>query len=379
MRSLKAIVRSPLVLTHRRHSFPLNRSTDLLEFEGLQRHQKRKWSSLFSIFSPLFHTIGGRHQRAPLQEQKRAMVTTADDSSSARITSSHYEAHSKAESYEDAYFYEPGAYMEHLVRLVKDRLQLSSNQPAQPLSATEGNIGPRPRCILDIGGGTGNFAQALVQQTGNSARFVVIDPFLDPTTSADDDSDRDSKQLVSFVKAPAEDFLDAPSKDCWRTQTIDHKFGGYDQILLKEVVHHFEKKDRIGIFRGMREGLRDQSSLRIQPSLLILTRPQRDIDYPLWDEARDVWKANQPCIEEIQKELREAGYTHLEWSIEAYPCSISLERWQSMVQNRFWSTFSNFSDQELKEACETIAQDYATNSKDSILGFEDRLIYLTAS
>jgi hypothetical protein len=41
-------------------------------------------------------------------------------------TSSHYEAHS-ADSYEEAYFYEPGAYMQHLVDLTSARLKLGAS------------------------------------------------------------------------------------------------------------------------------------------------------------------------------------------------------------------------------------------------------------
>jgi len=344
-------------------------------------------------------------------------------STSGGITSSHYEAHSKADSYENAYFTEPGRYMEHLATLAYDKLHL-------PLAAEEdedNEVGSRDcRCILDIGGGTGNFARALlakqVTRGGRNdsafAKIVVVDPFLCPkitneSTESNDNSNgnsgsddlkniSDNLDLLSFVKAPAEDFLQPPSSSnedcCWRTNTIDREFGGYDQILLKEVVHHFEKKDRVGIFRGMREGLRRRSSSFQKqttpttlppPSLLIITRPNVNIDYPLWDQARAVWKEDQPSIEEIEDELKQAGYTRLERSMEAYPCSISLPRWQAMVKNRFWSTFSKFSDEELEQACKSIAQDYDAkktpetaeedNYHDPILQFEDRLIFLTAS
>lgn len=345
----------------------------------------------------------------------------ANSSTNRGITSSHYEAHSKADSYEKAYFTEPGRYMEHLATLAYDKLHL-------PLAAEEdedNEVASRDRrCILDIGGGTGNFARALLaKQTAKGdrsdsalARIVVVDPFLCPTTTnksteSNDNSNSDSNNLsnksdnldlLSFVKAPAEEFLQPPSFSnedcCWRSNTILHEFGGYDQVLLKEVVHHFEKKDRAGIFRGMREGLRRRSSSfqkqttrTTPPSLLIITRPNIDIDYPLWDQARAVWKEDQPSIEEIEDELKQAGYTHLERSMEAYPCSISLPRWQAMVKNRFWSTFSKFSDEELEEACKSIARDYYAQKKtktaeeeedddhDPILHFEDRLFFLTAS
>eukprot|EP00536_Pseudo-nitzschia_multiseries_P002784 jgi/Psemu1/184258/e_gw1.38.15.1 len=316
-------------------------------------------------------------------------------SSTKEVTSSHYEAHSNADSYENgSFFYESGAYMEYLLAIIREKLKL--------VAPNEDEGGSR--CIVDIGGGTGNFARALLEKqtaTGDHrSAMVVVDPFLIPpdATKQTGSKNGDSPDRLSFVKAPAEDFLRAPSPEedrCWRTNIIDRDYGGYDQILLKEVVHHFEKKDRIGIFRGMRDGLRRQSSpAQTQatplPSMLIVTRPQTDIDYPLWDAARAVWKENQPSIEEIEDELKEAGYTHLERTVEAYPCSISLASWQSMVKNRFWSTFSNFSDEELERACESIAQNNYSKRKidhadaaveeegDPILHFEDRMIFLTA-
>ena len=37
-------------------------------------------------------------------------------------------------------------------------------------------------------------------------------------------------------------------------------------------------------------------------------RPQRDVDYPLWAAARDVWAANQPAEGTIAAELKSAGF-----------------------------------------------------------------------
>jgi len=340
---------------------------------------------------------------------QQTTVMTRKLSSTKEVTSSHYETHSKAETYEKySFFYESGAYMDYLATLIRDRLKLESSSSSSSPS----------RCILDVGGGTGNFARFLLdRQTtfgDHGTVFVVVDPFLIPADSTEwkgskdgegsDGSSRSPRRRLCFVTAPAEDFMRAPSPlegdRCWRTNIIDREFGGYDQILLKEVVHHFEKKDRVEIFRGMREGLRRRSSSSATaaptpnttkaPSLLIVTRPQTDIDYPMWDDARAVWKENQPSIEEIEEELREAGYTHLERTVECYPCSISLASWQCMIRNRFWSTFSNFTDEELEQACESIARNYAATTtttttttgnqeNDPILHFEDRMIFLTAS
>ena len=259
--------------------------------------------------------------------------------------SSHYENHT-SDSYEKAYFYEPGAYMQHLVDLVSRRLKLHSNDH---------------RVILDIGGGTGNFAQALVEKYTKS-KAIVVDPFLDPSNTSVNNNN------VKFVKEPAEAFLKNRNdeKDWWRK--------GYNQVLLKEIVHHLKPQDRIGIFRGMHQEIKSSTEF---PSILIITRPQVEIDYPLWDQARQVWKENQPSSEQFQDELVEAGFVNIQQTIEAYPCQISLERWQTMIQNRFWSTFSKFTDAQLKEACQQIAKDYPTD-QDGTLHFEDRLVFISA-
>lgn len=264
-------------------------------------------------------------------------------------TASHYEAHS-ADSYEQAYFYEAGSYQQYLVDLVKDRLQLQA--------------GGGRHSILDVGGGTGNFAQALLKESSEETQITVVDPFLDPTTSLTAENGR-----LSFVKETAEVFLKPSTTANWRSN--------FSQVLLKEVAHHFADEDRVGIFRGMHQDLHPSPA---GPSLLIITRPQTEIDYPLWDAARQVWKDNQPSVNDFCGELQEAGFSQIQHTLEAYPCRIALSRWQTMIKQRFWSTFSNFSDEQLEEACQGIARDYQDRvDKEGILHFEDRLVFITAT
>lgn len=246
--------------------------------------------------------------------------------------------------------------MDYLSNLVKDRLGLDRNQSSD-------------RNLLDIGGGTGNFTRRLVEGNSN-IKAIVVDPFLDGSSSSSQTSDDDCKQL-QFVKAGAERFA-APmtqEEEWWRS--------GYHQVLLKEVVHHLDAKNRVAIFRGMREELLPLSNNL--PSLLIITRPQYNHDYPLWIEARNVWADNQPSLETFQNELEDAGFHNVNHSIEAYPCSTHLERWLDMIKARFWSTFSNFSDDELNEACERIRRNEANRiDEDGNIHFEDRLLFITA-
>mmetsp|Transcript_22200 Transcript_22200/g.33670 ORF Transcript_22200/g.33670 Transcript_22200/m.33670 type:complete len:326 (+) Transcript_22200:53-1030(+) len=281
-------------------------------------------------------------------------------------TSHHYKAHSAADSYEEAYFYSPGAYMERLVTLTSHRLQLGS------ASSNNSSI----RRLLDIGGGTGNFSQALVDhdnKNDNNLEAIVVDPFLVKDNNNNDDD------KVKFVKEPAEAFLKPPrQQDWWRT-------ADYHQILLKEIVHHLKSEDRIPIFQRMQQEVSSlqlrpdssNSSSSAPPSILIMTRPQVDIDYPLWDAARQVWKDNQPSAEDLCDELDQAGFVDITTTVETYPCQILLSRWQSMVRQRFWSTFSNFTNDELSEACSLIAKEHAVDD-DGNLNFEDRLVCISA-
>jgi hypothetical protein len=245
--------------------------------------------------------------------------------------------------------------MDYLCSLARDRLCIDASQPA--------------RTLLDIGGGTGNFTSRLVEGAPH-VQAIVVDPFLQFYSPQEETTD----QQVRFVKASSERFVSVRTREEWWRSN-------YHQVLMKEVVHHLEEEDRVRIFRGMRDELQpmDKNNATTLPSLLIITRPQYAHDYPLWEEARQVWAENQPSLETIQKELKEAGFRDIAHSIEAYPCSTPLHRWLNMITSRFWSTFSNFSDEELQEACQRITRD-ETNRIDETgdIHFEDRLLFITA-
>uniref|UniRef100_A0A7S0AF73 O-methyltransferase domain-containing protein n=1 Tax=Minutocellus polymorphus TaxID=265543 RepID=A0A7S0AF73_9STRA len=279
-------------------------------------------------------------------------------------TSGHYESHT-ADSYESAYFYSPGEYTYYLRDMVKQVLHLQSSSSLPSSSSTI------RRRLIDIGGGTGNFTRMILEDVPN-IEGVVIDPFLEAGGS----DTRSTGGDMQFVKASAEDFAETASSsnggEWWK--------GGYHYILMKEVVHHFPYDARSDIFRGLRSGLAttNQES-NVGPSLLIVTRPQIDIDYPLWPAARQVWTANQPSASDIESDLAIAGFQDVQSKIQTYPASIKLDRWLDMVQSRFWSTFANFSDGELEAACDLIQEEAKSKTDgDGVVHFEDRLVFITA-
>jgi SAM-dependent methyltransferase len=260
-------------------------------------------------------------------------------------TQSHYEGHS-ASSYESAYFYSAGAYTDYLAKLVANRLGLEATTK---------------RRIVDIGGGTGNFTKMIVQNSPE-VEAIVVDPYFLEGTESSTDS-------LKFVKAPAEILAQSSDNVWWRQD--------YHQVLLKEVIHHVKASDRGAVFSGIFQDLPDKPSS--DPGLLIVTRPHADIDYPLWNEAKQVWAENQPSLTELQSELEQAGFSHISNTIEAYPCEIDFERWLGMVKGRFWSTFSNFTDEELEEACKRMRADEEHRiDEKGVIHFEDRLLLISA-
>eukprot|EP00978_Attheya_sp_CCMP212_P001581 scaffold3243_cov47-Attheya_sp.AAC.4 len=310
----------------------------------------RKFGSLVS---------GSSFQRRPYNNSTvatRIMSTRSEFGSN--TNRQHYESHT-AESYESAFFYSPGAYTAHLRELVQQALHLNSNHLSY-------------RRLLDIGGGTGNFTKLLLDNSPVLKEAVVVDPFLSTVHDS-------SENGISFVKASSNDFMKGNSTT--NNESLPSWRQNYHQVLLKEVVHHFDEQHRTSIFRGIRQGLinmTETNSTDSPPSILIITRPHRNIDYPLWPAALEVWAANQPSAHELCKNLKGAGFSSIHQWIEPYQCETTLEQWLNMVRARFWSTFSNFSNKELEEACQYISNHAKLQPDGKTIKFEDRLVFITA-
>ena len=58
-----------------------------------------------------------------------------------------------------------------------------------------------------------------------------------------------------------------------------------------------------------------------------------------------------------------------------YPLELPTDEWCKMIENRFWSTFSHFTDEELKAGTDWIRHN-ANGS--NTLKFEERMVVITA-
>ena len=272
--------------------------------------------------------------------------------SSARFSStlsSHYGG--VRQVYDQAPFYAPGPYEAWLVEACLSRLGLSASH-----------------ALADLGGGSGAFATKLKEHAG--ARWLsVIEPSAEMITGADTNPLVDEAVVADALSWAEGGSGDGGEKIGVNTASAERRF---DRVLLKEMVHHISDDLRPHVFRQLRERRLTPEDGRV----LIVTRPQREIDYPLWNAAYDVWAQNQPSEADLVQELREAGYGSVDVHLHSYPHEVPLDEWRRLVRGRFWSTFSNFTDAELEVGCAHIG---ARSDADGMLRFEDRLLLIDAA
>lgn len=270
-------------------------------------------------------------------------TSTAYYSSSSEniLNKEHYESHTSS-SYDSAYFYSPqGNYTSFLCKKVQQTLgDIKSNSNKE--------------WLLDIGGGTGTFTKMLMDKSDLTG--VILDPYF---------NENDDK--LFFVKGAADDLI--VNDDAWWKAKDKYKY-----CLMKEVIHHLSVDNRIDIFRGILSVLKPSNN----PSLLIITRPKYDIDYPLWPQAKTVWSDNQPSADGVISDLQSAGFINVASNTIIYPCIMNMNQWLGMVKGRVWSTFSHFDKEELDQGCDWIMKNVDVD-EDGNISFEDRLIFITAS
>ena len=258
---------------------------------------------------------------------------------------SHYSGDVR-EVYDSAPFYAPGPYEAWLTSACLERLELRAGHT-----------------LADIGGGSGAFASKLKQETG--ARWLtVIEPSADMLSGASSDMLVDAAEC-----ADATTWAEAGAPPAFAAVPTT-----YDRLLLKEVVHHLDAPERRSLFGA----LRTRRLRATGGQLLIVTRPHREIDYPLWPAARDVWAAHQPSEAQLETELRAAGFDAVKTHLHAYPHEVATDEWCRLVRGRFWSTFSHFSDDELLAACAHIRAQAAAAGDAHTLHFDDRLLLIVA-
>ncbi|OEU88102.1 hypothetical protein DB35_16920 [Streptomyces abyssalis] len=211
--------------------------------------------------------------------------------------------------------------------------------------------------IADIGAGTGLFLRRLLEYATENTPLVCVDPsqpMLDRLPS-------DPRLLP--VRATAEDLARRPPGAGQDTGSAPGT--SFDAIVIKEAVHHFS--DVPGTLCGLARLLAPGGRI------LVVTLPPK-LEYPLFQRALNRFAANQPEPEEIESALRDAGL-EAHTSCAAFPVGVGRDHWLKLVENRWMSVLSTFSDAELADGLAEIAES-ADPGPDGRFDFPDRFAFV---
>ena len=249
-----------------------------------------------------------------------------------KITTNQEDHYKEAsDNYHSAFFYS-GEYETWQLDIILKTLGLSENNR-----------------LADIGGGTGRFASLIYNKAKLRYPVTCIDPSPDMLSQA--------KELrgVDTICCNAREF------------GLRHDQTSYDRILLKEVVHHLSEEDLKTTFSSL------FSMLSKDGKVIICTRPH-EVEYPFFEAAHNVWRQNQPPKEYYVSLLEEIGF-HVSLTVFDYPAKLNIDWWTNMVKNRFWSTFSEFNDNEIASGVNEIYQKYG---KSGFVSFTEKLVLIVA-
>lgn len=185
--------------------------------------------------------------------------------------------------------------------------------------------------VADIGGGTGIYAHALLDRL-RGLRVAVVEP------SAQMLEQVASREGITTILARAEDAAEE-----MRRKGVNQ----LDCILIKEAVHHFEQiPQTIETLAAL---------LRPSGTMLIIMLPTT-IEYPLFRAALDRFTELQPDPANVEAAMANAGLSVLRTQ-HSYELSIPRPQWLTMVENRFMSLLSTFTDPELEAGLAEIERD----------------------
>ena len=254
----------------------------------------------------------------------------------------HYNDEGVSANYESAFFYGNEDYQRHLISNLLPCLSLGS--PTRDGEEYTPNI-------ADVGGGTGNFTQAIASalKMKEGEKILCVDPFEEMLKQAE--AYKNVEPLL----------LDAMSFSALSDRI-------FDSILFKEVIHHVSEGD----FEKLMTGTYHQ--LKSGGRMIIITRPQ-EVDYPFFPRAREIWKQYQPSSELIQTSMQKCRFEVNVQEVD-YPVSLPKVTWLQMVRNKFWSTFSHCSEDELNEGLAYLKDKHRT---EEILNFTDRMLFVVGT
>jgi trans-aconitate methyltransferase len=197
--------------------------------------------------------------------------------------------------------------------------------------------------FVDIGGGSGIYTAAILDQVPLTTPPAVVDPFAEMLEGIPPELPVEKVHMDGF------EFAAEPRS--------------YDKVLIKETIHHIDARDEL--IRRLHDSIEPRGAL-----LLVHVPP--DLDYPLFDaaleRARD-WHAHP---DELERQMTDAGFTVQRDAVD-WTHQLPKERYSEMVASQYMSVLSSFDDDELAAGLAEMAAKHADRE---ILEFTDHFDYI---
>ena len=229
---------------------------------------------------------------------------------------------------------------DELLRCSPDFVPLHARRMVQQLE-----LSPDDR-LVDLGSGPAIYSSAILEVQPLRQPIIGVDPFPEMLERIPDDLP------INRVQADAVSFSDRP--------------GTYDKVLIKEAIHHVDGKRTL--FLNLAERLTDGGIL-----LLVHVNPHR-VAYPLFDSALERCRESFADPDELVELLSDAGFT-VERDLFVYEHRVPTERYLEMVEHRYMSVLTSFSDEELQAGIEEMRRRHGDKA---LLEFPESFDYLTA-
>jgi 2-polyprenyl-3-methyl-5-hydroxy-6-metoxy-1,4-benzoquinol methylase len=209
--------------------------------------------------------------------------------------------------------------------------------------------------IADIGGGTGRMLSLVQQELGLKQPLTCVD------ISAEMLAEAEKENVEMITKCTdALSFASSTSAE------------SYDRFLIMETIHHIANEDLEKLYADLLNGLSSGGVC------LTITRDQNPQRYPFFEKANETWIANQSHWSIYSDAMKAAGFVDVAMDMCEYPISLPKTQWLSMVGNRFWSTFSNFTDAELEAGLAEIDEKYPAD-EEGLIHYKDAYILVVGT
>lgn len=197
--------------------------------------------------------------------------------------------------------------------------------------------------FVDLGGGTGIYTAAILDQVQCRLPVILVDFSADMLDQVPEDLP------VEKVHMDALAFSEQPRR--------------YDKVLIKETVHHVD--DRRTLFENLYE--------RLEPGgALLLVHVPPDVDYPLFEAAKERARRWHADPDELERMLSATGFRTVRDAID-WPHAVPRQRYFEMVASQYMSVLSSFGKDEIEEGLREMEQAHAGTE---VLEFTDHFDYI---